>query len=144
VADSLSAPLTERERRALAAAVDAFIPPDDYPGAAESGVPAFIERLLTGDAAEHAPLILHGLTLLDETARAERGTGFADLPRDARSNLLARLEAGCVDEAAFVTRLLHFTMEGYYSDPANGGNPGAVSWRMVGFDPARTWIDPDA
>jgi hypothetical protein len=30
--------------------------------------------------------------------------------------------------------LVHTTVEGYYSDPQQGGNRGAISWVMIGFE----------
>ena len=30
----------------------------------------------------------------------------------------------------------HLVSAGFYADPANGGNDGAVSWRMLGWGPA--------
>jgi gluconate 2-dehydrogenase gamma chain len=30
--------------------------------------------------------------------------------------------------------LVNHTMEGFYSDPGNGGNRDAVSWKMIGFE----------
>jgi gluconate 2-dehydrogenase gamma chain len=37
--------------------------------------------------------------------------------------------------ASFFEMLLNLTAEGYFSDPANGGNRDALSWKMIGYDP---------
>ena len=37
--------------------------------------------------------------------------------------------------AAFINRLIDLAAEGFYADPANGGNRDGASWRMIGYDP---------
>jgi hypothetical protein len=36
---------------------------------------------------------------------------------------------------AFINRLIDLAAEGFYADPANGGNRDGASWRMIGYDP---------
>jgi hypothetical protein len=31
--------------------------------------------------------------------------------------------------------MVDLAAEGFYADPANGGNRDAASWRMIGYDP---------
>src|SRR3712207_7688305 len=57
--------------------------------------------------------------------------------------LLSELEAGRLDlggfsSAIFFETLLANTIEGYFADPAYGGNRDMVSWRMIGFPGARS------
>jgi hypothetical protein len=73
---------------------------------------------------------------LDAAAVAAGGVGFPELDVAAQDTLLARVEAGDVSAelARCFALLVAHTMEGYYSDPGNGGNRDAVSWRMIGFE----------
>ncbi|MBX7100829.1 MAG: gluconate 2-dehydrogenase subunit 3 family protein [Myxococcaceae bacterium] len=52
--------LTDAERGALGALVDAVLPPDDLPGASALGVVEFIDRLLTALEPDGAPLFAGG------------------------------------------------------------------------------------
>ena len=38
--------------------------------------------------------------------------------------------------------LVDVVNEGYYADPGNGGNDGAASWAMVGYEPRVPGYDP--
>jgi gluconate 2-dehydrogenase gamma chain len=44
-----------------------------------------------------------------------------------------RLDLGGFSSAIFFETLLANTIEGYFADPAYGGNRDMVSWRMIGF-----------
>jgi gluconate 2-dehydrogenase gamma chain len=54
--------------------------------------------------------------------------------------ILSRLEAGQVmllwpvDPTGFFHMVIEHVMEGYYSDPGNGGNRDLIAWRMIGFE----------
>ena len=70
------------------------------------------------------------------------GASFAALTADQQDEALRQLEAGqaslhSVDGSAFFTVLLKNVREGYFSDPAYGGNRGMAAWRMIGFPGAR-------
>ena len=39
-----------------------------------------------------------------------------------------------VDPAEFFRNVIEHVMEGYYSDPGNGGNRDSIAWRMIGFE----------
>ncbi len=67
-----------------------------------------------------------------------RGFDFAGAPAEEQDAVLSELEAGRLDlggfsSAIFFETLLANTIEGYFADPAYGGNRDMVSWRMVGF-----------
>ncbi len=134
-------PLTETERETLRAVVDRLIPADQDPSGWEAGVGEYLSRQLQGDLAQQISLYRDGLTALEAEARlAHGGLAFAALPPEAQDALLERVEAGSVraawtvSPALFFQQLLQHTVEGYYSDPANGGNRDGVAWRMVGFE----------
>ena len=122
----------------LRAAADRIIPPDDFPGGSE-GVEGYLIKLFAREGRDLAALYAPGLDALDAEAHQRANTAFADLDAAAQDALLAAVEAGAVqapwpvDPAAFFATLAEHVIEAYYSDPGNGGNPGAQSWKMVGF-----------
>jgi gluconate 2-dehydrogenase gamma chain len=152
--------LTADEAAFVEAAVARLIPADDLgPGAREAGVPRFIDRQLAsaygagerfyragpwrkgeptqGYQLPHTPAELFRLAI-----RAIRGnlapTPFDKLDAHAQDRYLDRLHKGEIDLGAagtgeFFELLLALTMEGYFSDPAYGGNQGMHAWRMIGF-----------
>ena len=129
-------PLTPPQIAALRAALDRLIPADDAPGALATGTDLYLLRQLTGDCASDLPLIAAGLIQLDATAtRLADGRTFAALTHGQQNSLLASLEAA---RDPFFYRLVDLAHEGFYADPANGGNRDAASWRMLGYDPLGT------
>lgn len=136
------------QQRALVAAINRIIPADDYPVANDAGVANFIHRQLTGDLRDQATRFCHGLTALDAEAAARFGHPLADLSADQQDQVLAAIERGDLltqwplPPARFFDRLVNLTAEGYYADPGNGGNQGAVSWKMLDYDPARPTGSP--
>jgi gluconate 2-dehydrogenase gamma chain len=144
------------------AAVERLIPSEpEWPGAAAAGVPHYIDLQLAGPYGAGDRLFLGGpikpglpgqgyqlgLTpaeLYRTSLRAihERplgqGRDFANASAEEQDAFLTELEAGRVDlgafsSAIFFETLLANTIEGYFADPAYGGNRDMVSWRMIGF-----------
>jgi len=113
-------PLTEDERATLRAAIDRIVPADDFPSASEAEVDEFIRRLLLADAKR--------LTLYREGLSRLMNVGFLQAEPERQSALLAEAEG-----TPFVQSLIQHAIEGYYSDPGNGGNREGVAWSMVGF-----------
>jgi choline dehydrogenase-like flavoprotein len=126
--------LTDSRWRTLLALADTLIPRDDYPAASEAGFRSFVER----NAADVGATIERSFAGLD----ALTASGFSDAPPDRRRAMVERLDADDPPtpwpepSARWLRRLLAIVAQSYYGDPANGGNAGAASWRMVGFDPA--------
>ncbi len=82
--------LNENQQRTLAALVDQIIPATDTPGAAEVGVPQFIDKMLAEwYAPEQRDVFLAGLAGVG--ARAGE-TAFADLDAEAQSAFVAVLD----------------------------------------------------
>lgn len=106
----------------LRAVLDSIIPPDDDPGATDLGVDDFVVAILARERAVDALAIAAGLAGL--------GPGFIALDGTGRTARLAQVAA----EPWFVL-LAELAAEGYYADPGNGGNRGARSWAMVGYEP---------
>ena len=144
------------------AAVERLIPSEpDWPGAAAAGVPNYIDLQLAGPYGAGDRLFLGGpikpglpgqgyqlgltpAALYRTSLRAigeqlqRQGLDFAGAPAEEQDALLSELEAGRLDlggfsSAIFFETLLANTIEGYFADPAYGGNRDMVSWRMIGF-----------
>ncbi|MFT4000464.1 MAG: gluconate 2-dehydrogenase subunit 3 family protein [Rhizobium sp.] len=108
------------------AVLDRIIPADDYPGALDNGVDEFILSLWDAGLVAGGQGIREGLGKLDRQA----SNGFAALSAGEQDRLLA----GCEAEEWFHL-LCELAAEGFYADPANGANPDAISWRMIGYRP---------
>lgn len=111
------------ENGLLEAVLDSIIPPDEDPGATDLGVEVYIRVALASDQVEHATAVAAGLAGLERL-------GFLGLDAAGRTETLVT----CAHEPWF--RLLaELAAEGFYADPGNGGNAGARSWEMVGYQP---------
>lgn len=119
-----------------------LIPADEFPGAWEAGVGEYIARQLAGDSQHLLPTYRLGLDAMDAEAVVAYGQHFAELYPARQDVLIANLERGITGTlwvtpaAVFVSALIHHAAEGYYAEPAQGGNRGEQSWAMVGFDQA--------
>ena len=131
---------TESQQRTLQAVLDRLIPADDYPSAWEAGVGDYIARQLEGDSKHLIASYRLGLDAMDAEAVTAYEQHFIDLYPARQDALITSLERGVtgalwvIPAAGFVNTLIHHAMEGYYADPAQGGNRGAKSWVMIGFD----------
>lgn len=114
--------LTGAQLALLAAVVDRIVPPDGDPGGTGFGADRYIIGQLDGQLAGEAAAIAAGLDGL--------GSAFADAAAEAQDEALGRV----ADEPWF-RRLCELVQEGVYADPSNGGNFGAASWRMIGYEP---------
>ncbi len=127
--------------RTLRAAIDRIIPADDFPSASQAGVDQYIVALLQGDRKGDEQAFEAGLAGLDAEAQAQFGKLFAECAVNAQDEILERVQEGTMrvqwntPAASFFEMLLNLTAEGYFSDPANGGNRDALSWKMIGYDP---------
>jgi gluconate 2-dehydrogenase subunit 3-like protein len=115
----------------LRAVVDCLIPADDFPGAYDAGVCDYLERLLQTDLAEHAEFFRAGIDAIDVEALARFDKPFAQLSQDEQNATLVAIESRA---PRFFEMLVNTTIEGYYSEPQQGGNRGAISWLMTGFE----------
>lgn len=89
-----------------------------------------------------AQLFRAAIPEVDAAARANGGKPFAQMAAEQRDALLAGLDAGSVELATmpgrtFVEMLRTSAVEGYFADPAYGGNRAMAAWRMIGFPGAR-------
>jgi gluconate 2-dehydrogenase gamma chain len=153
--------LTDAEARALAAAVDRLIPPDDaFPGAAAgavqyadgllaaflepAGPPAIWARTTSGDGSRRAPRTFLELSPWEEQAwrtRVEGPGGWQERYRDGLHGLGADfvdVDGEEQDERLAADPDLRWLLyrhacEATYGDPVYGGNRDGLGWRSIGF-----------
>eukprot|EP01035_Chromulina_nebulosa_P002716 gene2716-biopygen2279 len=112
-------PLSPPQLACLRAVLDRLIPADDAPGALAAGTDHYVLHQLTGESASDLPLISAGLGQLDAAvAHHSAGQTFATLSTAHQDALLAVLDAA---RDPFFLRLVDLAHEGFYADPANGG-----------------------
>ena len=119
----------------LRAVVDCLIPPDDFPGAYDAGVCNYLERLLHTDLTDQAADFCRGIDAIEAEALARFDKPFAELSPSEQNATLVVIES---EAPRFFEMLVNTTAEGYYSEPQQGGNRGAISWLMTGFEDAST------
>ena len=107
----------------LRAVLDAIIPRDQDPSATDLGVDHYVLHQLSADRRSQARGIGDGLAALG----AQK---FASLRPSAQTAALKGVE-----KKAWFVNLAQLAAEGYYADPDNGGNAGAASWAMIGYQP---------
>ncbi|HET9907579.1 MAG TPA: gluconate 2-dehydrogenase subunit 3 family protein [Anaerolineales bacterium] len=132
--------LTALHWNTLRALMNRIIPPDDFPDAWDAGVGDYLARQFELDLRSQLEMYHLGLEALEAESFASAGTGFTELDPSAQDAILSRLEAGeamsswTVDPAEFFRTVTEHVVEGYYSDPGNGGNRDSIAWRMIGFE----------
>ena len=133
----------------LAAAADRILPRTDTPGAADVGVPAFIDRLY-GEFMSPAEreLLTKGLQEIDAAAKTSNGAGFSTLTAQQQDTVLravATTQQG--KEPSSFGLLRSATVLGYFTseevgrnvlhyDPVPGAYNGCVPIEQVG---RRNW-----
>jgi gluconate 2-dehydrogenase gamma chain len=139
----------------IEAALARLIPKDETgPGAIEAGVPEYLDRQLAGawGAGErlyragpwHPGSPSQGYQLPftpAEMFRAAMRNVDASFPKMSARDQDAYLDAlqkekrdlGGVASNIFFESLLEVTVEGFFSDPAYGGNRDMAAWKMIGF-----------
>jgi len=128
------------KNKTLRSLVDCLIPADDFPGASDAGVCDFLARLFGSDLSQEIDFLRTGLEAVDAEAIARFNRNFAELDYAQKVSTLQDIESGKVSTAwtisprRFFAMLVNTTAEGYYSDPQQGGNRGAISWVMTGFE----------
>jgi hypothetical protein len=132
--------LTEQQLGVLRAACNRIIPADDYPAGWEAGVGDYLLRQFEGDLQPAVESYQQGLAALEAEAQAIHAQSFAALHPSTQDKLLTQVEQDVVatewslDPARFFKMLVDHCMEGFYSDPGNGGNRDEIAWKMIGFE----------
>ena len=110
---------------ALRALIDRIIPPDDLPGGWDAGAGDFLRNQLDAET------LSNGLARLDAAATEQYGAEFAELDPTRQDSLIT--DALRTNPSEFLDRVIALAIQGFYGDPANGGNRDSVSWRMIGY-----------
>jgi hypothetical protein len=132
--------LSDHHVDTLCAAVNRIIPPDDFPGGWDGGVGDYLFRQFERNLKAVVDTYARGLDALDAEAQVVHGQIFNPLDSSLQDALLAQIEQGIVktvwsvDPSAFFSMMVGHCMEGFYSDPGNGGNRDGVAWKMIGFE----------
>lgn len=146
----------------IESALTRLIPADDrWPGAVEAGVANYIDKQLGGawGAGERlyrsgpwqagtpsqgyqlpltpAELFRTAIAAINKELAAKR-TPFARMTPQEQDAYLKDLESsdralGGIPAKEFFAQLWQSTLEGFFGDPAYGGNRDMASWRMLGF-----------
>lgn len=101
---------SDEQERALACVLDEIIPPSDdgrFPGAGELGLVSYVRER----AADLVPMIVQGLSSLDELAQGRGAVDFEAIPRSERRGVLEGLAGR---EPGFLPLLVFHTFSGYY------------------------------
>jgi hypothetical protein len=110
--------LNPEQMHRIAKLVDVIIPRTDTPGAADVGVPLFIDRALRRDAVAKAQF-LEGMAQLDEAAQAKYGSAFPALSLERQTEMLTAMEAGAASPLGrFFKQVKDLTIDGYYTSKA--------------------------
>jgi gluconate 2-dehydrogenase gamma chain len=133
--------LTVDEARALAAACDQIIPPDEEPGAAWAGVVNYIDLQLCGHLKDLQESYRLGIGAMNKSSRLLYAKNFAFLPETKQLELLTKMEQGQapgeawqkISSTDFFSMVVGHTMQGFYGDPRHGGNREGMSWKMLGL-----------
>jgi len=131
--------LTSNHWNILRSLMNRIIPQDDFPDAWEAGVGDYLARQFERDLRSQVETYHLGLEALEAESQAFAGKGFTELDASTQDVILSRLEAGqvtlswLVNPTEFFHMVIEHVMEGYYSDPGNGGNRDSIAWRMIGF-----------
>ncbi|WXL24876.1 gluconate 2-dehydrogenase subunit 3 family protein [Ectopseudomonas mendocina] len=159
---------TAEELAFVTAAVARLIPTDNMgPGAADSGVPEFIDRQLNtrygsgglwymqgpfqpdapkelGYQLKLSPQEVYRLGIEEANAYCQKqwGKAFAELDQVKQEQALQDFDSGkaafeSVPATTFFAMLWSNTCEGFFSDPIHGGNQGLAGWKLIGFPGAR-------
>lgn len=129
--------LTPAQFAAASAIVDRIIPRTDTPGAADVGVPAFLD-LLYGEFMSDAEreMLTKGLADADAAAKSTHGASFSTLTAERQDALLqgiARAEEG--REQGFFALIRSTTVLGYFTSEEVGRN-------VLHYDPVPGRYEP--
>jgi len=143
-ADSLQAGaafenLSAEEAVELGAWVDQIIPPDESPGAAETGVVYFIDAALGGFMKSAAPVLRQGLEEFQQSVKSSYPphTRLSELSFEQQTQALKSAE-----ETPLFGMLHFMTLCGMFSLPSYDGNRNAAGWKLIGFDHRHAWQPP--
>lgn len=135
--------LNPAEARTLDTLAACIIPGDAAdPGAREAGVVTYVDRTLAGYLREYQSFYRQGIRTLDQHCIERHGRVFADLDTASQTSVIEELDqfalTGNHPLGQFFLVVRRHVVEGFFCDPAYGGNRGTVGWKMIGF-PGAHW-----
>ncbi|WP_297411422.1 gluconate 2-dehydrogenase subunit 3 family protein [Naasia sp.] len=138
---------------AQAAMIDAFtaqiIPSEaGSPGAREAAVTSYIDRSLAGFMRDLQSVYRTGLRELADLVAGRYSVGFVQLSEEQQRDVVASLDqVSRADPSDFLGQFYRIvrehTVQGFFGDPAYGGNRGVVGWKLVGFPGAQWGYSPE-
>jgi gluconate 2-dehydrogenase gamma chain len=141
--------LNRADARTIEMLASQIIPSEkDSPGATEAGVVNYIDQALAGFMRELQPVYRRGLRALDGYVEQRFGVAVSDLDESQQWELVDSLDAlAAIDSGEFVAQFYlivrEHTVQGFFGDPAYGGNRDTVGWRLVGFPGAQWGYTPE-
>lgn len=136
--------LNRREAATVDAFTSEFIPSEEgSPGAMEAGVTTYIDRALAGFMRDLQSTYRRGLATLDAFTAQRFETTFAGATGEQRAELMREIDDLARNRpehflGQFFRIVREHTVQGYFGDPAYGGNRETVGWKLVGF-PGAQW-----
>jgi gluconate 2-dehydrogenase gamma chain len=141
--------LNPREAATIDAFVGHIIPSEEgSPGAREAGVTEYIDRSLSGFMRDLQPVYREGLAELEAFAVGGFGAAYLELDDEAQRVIVGRLDelSGTHPDAflgQFYRIVREHTVQGFFGDPAYGGNRDLAGWKLVGFPGAQWGYSPE-
>lgn len=140
------------QQRLVTAMADTIIPRTDTPGAADAGVPRFIELMVQDWFNEQErQLFLAGIATTEQRGRKRFNASFADLGPEQRLQLLEEMEAGAsespwymqgnvrrafVSDAPFICQMKELTAWGFFTSELGAS-------KVLRYDPMPMRFDGD-
>lgn len=112
--------LNETDFKTIASITDLIIPPTDTPGAAQAGVPEYIDYVISRES-QHQSVVADGLRWLDAQAKERGVERFLALDEKGQLSILEPLcEAADAEKAParnvqFFALMKRLTADGYYT-----------------------------
>ena len=121
------------------ALADQVIPPDESPGAVQSGVIYFLDEALKGPMAAELDSLARGLEHLDQHVMRKYPAveGFAALSSEDQTRFLEQHENHPVFQA-----MIEITQMGMFGLASYGGNRDLEGWKLIGFEHQHAWQPP--
>jgi gluconate 2-dehydrogenase gamma chain len=132
------------DARTIEALAAQIIPSEEgSPGAREAGVIYYIDRSLAGFMRDLQPIYRRGLQVLADISIESFGAEFSLLDDGQQQDIVAALDARAATDSEdfagqFYRIVREHTVQGFFGDPAYGGNRSVVGWKLVGF-PGAQW-----
>ncbi len=126
-----------------------FLPSEEgSPGATEAGVTTYIDRSLAGFMRDLQSVYRRGFAALAGLTSERFGTTFVETTSEQRAQLMLEIAELSMNQpeiflGQFFRIVREHTIQGFFGDPAYGGNRDTVGWKLVGFPGAQWGYTPE-